>query len=292
MPIDTTELEELFTEFQLPQNLLGTILVSIVIVLAGVWISRRVASWTERSLNRAEVEPTMSRFLGQALYFFFLTIVLVVVLAYWGIPTGTIIAVLGAATLAVGLALQDSMANLASGVLVVVLKPFVVGDSVELDGKRGVVQEVRLFNTMLRDRDNRDIYVPNSKVMDGIIVNFSSSGCLRLDLEYGIAYEADIDRAMAIFEDILASDPRVLEDPPPVVAVKRLGESSVDFAVRPHVKVEDEVGTAFDITEAVKRRLDEAGVTIPFPQRDVHLIPAPGAGRDAGASEPAQPRGA
>lgn len=281
MPSGSDELSQLFQGFAWPENLLFTLATTALILLVGLWLSRLLSRWAVRSLDRADVEATMSRFLGQLVYFGLLALVVVLALANFGIPMASIIAVLGAATLAVGLALQDSLSNFASGVLLVVLKPFGVGDSVEIDGKRGTVLEVRLFQTKLRDRDNRDVYLPNNTIMENMIVNFSSSGSLRLDLEYGIAYEADIGRALAIFQAILDEDPRVLEDPAPVVAVKSLGDSSVNFAVRPHVEIQDEVGAAFDITEAVKRRLDEAGISIPFPQRDVHLVAPPG---EAGAA--------
>ena len=188
-----------------------------------------------------------------------------------------LVAVIGAAGLAIGFALQGSLANFASGVILIVFRPFRRGELVEVGGTLGVVKEIHIFNTILRTLDNKRVIIPNSKVTGDTITNYSAEGILRVDMVFGISYGDQIPKAKEILERILADDPRVLADPAPRVAVKELGSSSVDFAVRPYTKVEDYWDVYFDVTEKVKLTFDAQGVTIPFPQRDVHMKTAPAA---------------
>ncbi|MFO7725411.1 MAG: mechanosensitive ion channel, partial [Oceanipulchritudo sp.] len=179
--------------------------------------------------------------------------------------------VLGAAGLAVGLALQGSLSNFASGILIILFRPFKIGDFVEVGGVMGVVDEIGILMTEMHTVDNKGIVMPNAEIMNGHIVNFNARDTRRLDMTFGISYGDDIDKAKAILTDIIESDERCLKDPAPTIAIAELGDSSVNFVVRPWVKGTDYWGVLFDVHETVKKRFDAEGVSIPFPQRDVHL---------------------
>lgn len=253
---------------------------SIAIIFIGRWLAGIVVDGLKRVLSRAQVDQTLVVFLGNTLYYVLLALVLIAALSNIGIPTTSVIAVLGAATLAVGLAMQDSLANLAAGVVIILLRPYRLGDYVEVGGAEGYVHDIKIFHTALTARDNKIIYVPNSDVMDGNIVNYSRRDRIRLDLVFGISYGDDLLKAKRILQEIVAADERIAREPAPVVAVKELGDSSVNLTVRPYVRVRDMVPVTFTITEQVKLRFDAEGITIPFPQRDVHLLQANGAVRD------------
>ena len=200
-----------------------------------------------------------------------MTFVIIAALGMLGIQTTSFIAVLGAAGLAVGLALQGSLSNFAAGVLMIIFRPFKVGDFIEGAGTAGVVEEIQIFTTQLRTPDNKTIIIPNAKLTADNIVNFSAKGTRRADMVFGIGYDDDIDKARNIISEILSNEARILKDPPPQVAVSELADSCVNFVVRPWVDADDYWGVVFDVTEAVKKRFDAEGVNIPFPQRDVHL---------------------
>lgn len=254
-------------------RVLGAILILIVGRIVAGWLSRIV----NRVLTKAKVEVTLTRFLATLTRIALLTFVVLAALSTVGIQTASLIAIIGAAGLAIGFALQGSLSNLASGVMLVVIRPFKRGELVEMAGHLGVVKEIHIFNTIMTTLDNKRVIIPNAKITGDSIVNYSAEGVLRVDMVFGISYGDNIDKAKSILEGILAEDPRVLKDPAPMVAVKELGNSSVDFVVRPHVKVEDYWGVYFDVTEKVKLSFDRDGVSIPFPQRDVHLFQAAGA---------------
>ena len=189
-----------------------------------------------------------------------------------GVPIIQFAVVLGAAGLAIGLALQGSLANFASGVLMLIFKPFKVGDFVEVAGAKGTVAEIQIFNTVVTSPDNVKIIVPNAQVTGGNILNYSVNGTRRVDLIVGISYEDDLKKAQQVIERVLAGDDRVLKDPAPTVAVSELADSSVNFVVRPWVKAADYWDVYFDMTAKVKLSLDQNGISIPYPQRDVHMI--------------------
>jgi len=203
-----------------------------------------------------------------------LVLVVIVALSYLGVPTTSLVAVLGAATLAIGLALQDSIANLAAGLSIIAMRPIGVGDYVEVSGQEGFVAEVRLFHTLLTTRDNKSVYVPNKDVMGNNIINYSDAELIRLDLVYGISYSDDIGKAKRLLQQIVDNDERVAEQPPAIVAVKELADNSVNLIARPWVRVEDQPGVTFAVTEEVKLRFDQEGLSFPFPQREVHLLQA------------------
>jgi len=251
-------------------RVLGAILILIVGRIVAGWLARIV----KRLLTGAKVEETLTRFLATLTRIGLLTFVVLAALSTVGIQTASLIAVIGAAGLAIGFALQGSLSNLASGVMLVVIRPFKRGELVEMAGHLGVVKEIHIFNSIMTTLDNKRVIIPNAKITSDSIVNYSAEGVLRVDMVFGISYGDNIGKAKTILEGILAEDPRVLKDPAPMVAVKELGNSSVDFAVRPYVKVEDYWGVYFDVTEKVKLNFDRDGVSIPFPQHDVHMFQA------------------
>jgi small conductance mechanosensitive channel len=259
--------------FSLPlSELLFRIAVAIVILFIGRFVVKWLTQAARKAMDRAKVDETLITFLGKIIYFTLLLIVVVIALGVMGFPTTSIIAVLGAATLAIGLALQDSIANLASGALIITLRPFQVGDYVEAADEDGFVTEIRLFHTLLTTRDNKAIYLPNKDVMGNNRPNYSNTPLVRLDLVYGIGYGDDILKAKRILEEIVFANELVAEEPTPVIAVKELGDSSVNLLAQPYVKVGDEPAVTYSVTEQVKLKFDQEGISIPFPQRDVHLF--------------------
>jgi len=180
--------------------------------------------------------------------------------------------VLGAAGLAVGLAMQGSLANFAAGVLIIMFRPFKIGDFIDAGGSAGVVEVIGIFTTNLRTPDNRSVIMPNAGITGGNITNFSAKETRRIDMTFGVGYGDNLKTAREILERILAEDPRVLKDPAPTIGVAELGASSVDFAVRPWVKTSDYWPVKFDLNERIKVALEEGGCSIPFPQTDVHLF--------------------
>ncbi len=238
-------LSELVVQYGL--RLLG----SIIIFLVGRWLSRVLSRALARLLNRSAVDGTLVRFLTNIAYYALLVVTVIAALQNLGFSTTSVVAVLGAASLAVGLALQDSLANFAAGVMIILFRPFRVGDLVDAGGAFGRVQEVRIFNTVLSTLDNRRVIVPNGKIISDSITNHTVNGTLRVDMVFGIGYEDDIRQARRIFEEILAEDERVLAEPAPTVAVLELADSSVNFAVRPFVQAADYWPVRFSVTEQV-----------------------------------------
>ncbi len=259
--------------FSLPlSELLFRIVVAIAIVFVGRLISKWLTRAAKRTMDRAKTDQMLISFLGNITYYALLLVVIVIALGVLGFPTTSIIAVLGAATLAIGLALQDSIANLASGVLIIFLRPFRIGDYVETSDEEGFVTDIRLFHTLLTTRDNKAIYLPNKDVMGNNITNYSDTPLIRIDLVYGIGYSDDVLQAKRILEEIVVANDLVAKDPAPVIAVKELGDSSVNLIAWAYVEVKNEMIVTYNITEQVKVRFDQEGISIPFPQRDIHLF--------------------
>ncbi|MBR9984748.1 MAG: mechanosensitive ion channel, partial [Desulfosarcina sp.] len=200
-----------------------------------------------------------------------------------GIQTTSFIAIIGAAGLAVGLALQGSLSNFAAGFLLIIFRPFKVGDLVEAAGVFGVVEVIQIFTTQLKTADNKTVIVPNAKLTDDNIVNWTVKGTRRVDMVFGIGYDDDIDKARSLMANIIAEDGRILKSPEPQISVSELADSSVNFVVRPWVKVEDYWGVHFDLTEKIKKAFDANGVSIPFPQRDIHVYQHGGAAQEKSA---------
>jgi small conductance mechanosensitive channel len=204
-------------------------------------------------------------------YIGLLVFVVLAALGQLGIQTTSFIAVIGAAGLAIGLALQGSLSNFAAGFLMIIFRPFKVGDFIEGAGVSGTVEKIQIFTTQIITPDNKTIIIPNAKLSGDNIVNYSVRGTRRVDLVFGIGYGDDIDKARKIITDVIEKDARVLKDPPPVIAVMELADSSVNFAVRPWVKILDYWDLRFDVTETIKKRFDAERISIPFPQHDVHV---------------------
>ena len=252
--------------------------------IAVLVIGRMIASWgrklTHRSLERAGIDETVVPFASRLVYFLIMAFVLLAVLGLFGIPTTSIIAVLGAASLAVGLALQGTLTNFAAGVMLLIFRPFEVDDFIEVGGHVGVAKSIGVFATTLNTIDNVQITIPNGKVYGEAIKNYTANDIRRVDLVASVAYDDDLQTARDTLMGILEADGRVLDDPAPTVAVSELGSSSVDFVVRPWCRSEDYWDVRFDLTRRIKEALEEAGCSIPFPQQDMHVIHVPDVLRD------------
>ncbi|MCP3684287.1 MAG: mechanosensitive ion channel [bacterium] len=252
--------------------LYGTrIIGAIAIIILGRFAVGIFGSIIKRLLKKSKVDETLSKFLLAVAKIALLTFVVIAALNTLGIQTASFIAVIGAAGLAIGFALQGSLSNFASGVMLIIFRPLRTGDLVEAGGSMGIVQEIHIFNTILKTLDNKRVIIPNSKITSDNIVNYSIEGMLRIDMVFGISYGDDLRKAKQLLEKLVDSDERILKDPPSTVAVSELGDSSVNFVVRPYVLVQDYWGVYFDLTEKVKLTFDEQGISIPFPQRDVHI---------------------
>ncbi|CAH0992742.1 Small-conductance mechanosensitive channel [Sinobacterium norvegicum] len=244
---------------------------AILIYLVGMMVARMVTGFVNRAMEKKGIEKTVSAFVGNIIHGLVVGLVLVIVLSQLGVQTASLVAVLGAAGLAVGLALQGSLSNFASGVLLVMFRPLKVGDFVDAGGAAGTVESVTMFSTVIVTPDNKQVTVPNTSVLSGPIVNYSAKPIRRVDLLVGVAYDADLAQVKKILADIVASDDNVLEGEEVTIAVKELADSSVNFVMRSWVKKENYWPSYFDQTEKVKLALDAAGISIPFPQVDVHF---------------------
>ncbi|MBN2433464.1 MAG: mechanosensitive ion channel [Acidobacteria bacterium] len=247
------------------------ILAALVILLIGRWLAKMLRKLMERVMARGQADPIIISFVANLSYIALLTFAVLAALNQLGVQTTSFIAVIGAAGLAIGLALQGSLSNFAAGFMMIIFRPFVVGDYVEAAGMSGTVEEVKLFTTQLNTPDNRTVIIPNSNLMNNTIINYTSKGTRRVDMVFGIAYADDIDRAKAVLTEILEQDDRVLKDPPFTIGVLALAESCVNIAVRPWVNASEYFNVLMDVTETVKKRFDAAGIHIPFPQHDVHI---------------------
>jgi len=248
------------------------ILAAIIILVVGLWLAKKIKAGFVSALNKKEVDPTLVGFFSSMLHGGLVIFIVIAAIGKLGVQTTSFVAVIGAAGLAVGLALQGSLSNFASGVLLILFKPFKAGDVIKAGGEAGVVVEVGILTTELKTPDNVKIIMPNSSIMGGSITNISAHPTRRVDMVVGVGYGDDLNKAKQIMEDLLAADERVLKDPAPTIAVSNLGDSSVDFVVRPWVNAADYWAVKFDFTKAVKEKFDAEGVSIPFPQRDVHLF--------------------
>lgn len=258
------------------QNWLSThgmnIIGAIVVLILGRIIAGMLRNVLQKVLMKSNLDQTIVGFLGNLFYGLLITLVVLVALGQVGVETTSFIAIIGAAGLAVGIALKDSLSNFAAGVMLLINKPFGIGDYVEAGGTSGSVNEIKLFATKLKTPDNKVVYIPNSSIVNGNITNYTAEATRRVDMEFGIGYSDDIDKAKDIILKLLSNDDRVLKDPAPQIVVGSLGESSVNIVVRPWTKKEDYWGFYFDMTENVKKKFDEEGISIPFPQSDVHLF--------------------
>ena len=244
---------------------------AVLIFVIGKWVARLIARLLEKLMIKSNMDKTLAKFLRNLVYFLLLAFVIIGAIDKLGVQTTSLVAIIGAAGLAIGFALQGSLSNFAAGVMIIIFRPFKVGDFVEAAGTMGSVQEIKIFSTILRSPDNRLIVVPNSKITADNITNFTAIDRRRIDMVFGISYDDDIRKAKEVLEGIVKSDQRVLSDPAQVIAVSELGDSSVNLVCRPWVKPSDYWDVYFETTEKAKLALEAAGLTIPFPQRDVHM---------------------
>jgi small conductance mechanosensitive channel len=252
-------------------NLLGAVLTLAFGWIVAGWLGRRIQARAERS---KVLDPTLAIVLGKVARGLVLLLTLIAVLNQFGVQTASLIALVGAAGLAIGLALQGALSNVASGIMLLALRPFKVGDYVDF-GDSGVVDEIGLFVTRMHTVDNIAMTVPNSKIWGNVIRNYAVNETRRIDLVFGIGYGDDIDKAIGIIRDTIAGDPRLLKDPEPLVAVAELADSSVNLYARPWVARADFFAAKLDLMKKVKERFDAEGITIPFPQRDIHHYEMP-----------------
>jgi small conductance mechanosensitive channel len=250
---------------------------AIAVLIVGRMVAGMLRKATTRGLERADTDATLVPFLSGLVYYAAIAVVIIAVLGLFGIQTTSLVAVLGAAGLAIGLALQGTLSNFSSGVMLLVFRPFKVGDVIEVAGTKGSVAEVGIFTTTLNTPDNVKIIVPNSAIYGDTITNYSAYDTRRNDLLIGVGYDDDLNIARQTILDVLAGDGRVLKEPAAQVAVSELADSSVNFIVRPWCKADDYWDLRFDLTRAIKEQLESAGCSIPFPQRDVHIHDGAGA---------------
>jgi len=249
-------------------KIIGAIIILILGRIAA-GIGRKIV---KRILEKSKTDPAIVSFVGSMIYFLILIFAVLAALAKFGIQTASFVAILGAAGFAVGFALQGSLANFAAGVLILVLRPFKIGDFIDGAGVAGTVKDIQLFTTVLATPDNVKIMVPNGKLFGDTIKNISAFDTRRVDLVIGIGYTSDIQKAYDVMMNLIKEDTRILSDPPATIAVSELADSSVNFVVRPWVKKEDYWGVKFDLTRKIKEAFDENGIEIPFPQQVVHMI--------------------
>lgn len=252
---------------------------SVIGAVALLIIGRIVAGWVRRSvvtvLTQAETDVSLIPFLSSMAYYVVFSVVLIAVLSLFGIETTSLVAVFGAAGLAVGLALQGTLSNFAAGVMLLIFRPISVGDVVEVAGEPGTVQEISIFSTILNTGDNVRVTIPNAQVFGNVVKNYSVNATRRVDLVMGISYNDEIAKAIEVIERVITSDARTLRDPAPTVAVSELADSSVNLVVRPWCKKEDYWALRFDLTRALKEQLEANGCALPYPQRDVHVLQFP-----------------
>ncbi len=244
---------------------------ALAVFLIGKFLVRLVVSAISKVMQKQAVDKTLETFICNLVRISLMVVVVIAAIGALGIQTTSFIAIFGAAGLAVGLALQGSLSNFASGVLIVLFRPYRVGDFIEAAGIAGSVEQVQILTTILKTGDNKQIIVPNSQIMDSIITNYSANDTRRVDMVVGVSYDDDLDKVRKTIEDLIAAEDRILAEPAPTIAVSALADSSVNFVVRPWVNSADYWGVMFDMTEAIKKRFDAEGISFPFPQQDVHL---------------------
>jgi len=248
------------------------IVAALLIFFIGKWLARMVTNLLTKLLDKKNIDATLIQFLDSILYYTFLIVVIIAAAGQLGINTTSFLTIVGAAGLAIGLALKDSLSNFASGFMLIMFHPFRIGDFVNAGGASGTVKSIDMFNTTIHTPDNQKVIVPNSKITSDVITNVTANDTRRVDMVIGIGYQDDIAKAKTVLEGIIKDEKRVLENPVTTIAVSELADSSVNFVVRPWVKTADYWGVYFDLTEKIKITFDKEGISIPYPQQDVHLF--------------------
>ncbi len=247
------------------------VLLAVVTLIIGLWIIKILMGGVKKGMEKRDVDVALRQFLGSILGITLKIMLLISVISMVGIEMTSFVAILAAAGLAVGMALSGTLQNFAGGVMIILFKPFKVGDFISAQGHTGTVNEIQIFNTILKTPDNKTIIIPNGGLSTSSMTNFSTEPQRRVDFSFGIGYGDDIDKAKAIIKGLIDKDVRILKDPEPFIAVSELADSSVNFAVRVWAEAADYWGIFFDMNENVKKSFDKEGVSIPFPQTDVHV---------------------
>jgi small conductance mechanosensitive channel len=267
--MDTTEIINSITQIAADFGL--RLLYAVLIIFVGRWVVKLLLKIIKSALEKTTVEETVRIFVANLLNTLLMVIIFIAAINQLGIETTSIIAMLGAAGLAIGLALQGSLANFAAGILIVIFRPYKVGDYIEAGSAAGTVLDIQIFSTVLKTPDNKVVVVPNGTIMDSSIINYTGQETRRVDIIASCGYEDDIDKVKDILQDILNQDERILEEPEPRIAVSELADNSINFIVRPWVKSSDVLSVKYSILEQIKKRFDAEGISIPYPQRDVHI---------------------
>jgi small conductance mechanosensitive channel len=267
--MENIDIEQILNDYIMPWGI--NIVMALVIFIVGRWVVNILNGVIQKLMKRANMDEILISFLSSIIRSVLLLFVVVAALDQLGVDTTSFIALLGAAGLAIGLSLQGSLQNFASGVMLIVFRPFKKGDFVDVAGTAGVVSEIGIFTTTMTTPDNKLIIVPNGAIYGGTITNFSAKDTRRVDMVFGIGYGDDIHKAKQLLNDIIAADERVLADPAPTIALGELGDSSVNFLVRPWVNSGDYWAVMWDTNEKVKDTFDANGISIPFPQMDIHV---------------------
>ena len=247
------------------------ILLALAIFIIGRWVAKALRNRIKKTMETRKVDPALVSFGTNIIYYVLVIAVTLAAVQQLGFQTTSLVAILGAAGLAVGLALGGALSNFASGVLIILFRPFKIGDFIDAGGQAGVVEEIGVLVTILRSPDNKKIIQPNTSIMSGAIINFTANDTRRVDMTVGVSYTDDLDKVQNIILDVLNADERILKDPAPQVVVAELADSSVNFNVRPWCATGNYWGVFFDFQKAIKQRLDNEGVSIPFPQQDVYM---------------------
>ena len=267
--MDTAKLIDFITQITADFGL--RILYAVLIIFVGRWIVKLLLKIIKTALEKTSIEETVRIFVANLLNTLLMVIIFIAAINQLGIETTSIIAMLGAAGLAIGLSLQGSLANFAAGILVVIFKPYKVGDYIEAGSAAGTVLDIQIFSTVLKTGDNKIVIIPNGIIMKDSIVNYSGQATRRVDIVASCGYEDDIDKVKEILRDILNQEDRILAEPEPKIAVSELADNSINFIVRPWVNSSDVLNVRYSILEQIKKRFDEEGISIPYPQRDVHI---------------------
>ena len=262
-----SENSELISQYVIPW--------AILIYVVGRWIAKLIVKSVVKLMARSNVDESLRQFSASIIGAILTVFIIIAAIEQLGVDTTSIMAIFAAAGLAVGLALKDSLSNFSAGVMLIIFKPFKLGDFVNAGGSSGVVEEIQIFNTIMRTGDNQEIIIPNSHIYGGSITNVSARETRRIDLVIGIGYDDNIGKAKQLLEGIIAGNPLILSEPEPTIMVLDLGESCIDLAVRPWVKTADYWGVRAELLQTIKETFDEQGISIPYPQQDVHMINSP-----------------
>jgi small conductance mechanosensitive channel len=267
--IESIDISSITTEYVIPWGI--NVFFALAIFVIGRWVAKLIVKLLEKVLLRAKMDEILIKFVSSIVSSLLLLFIIIAALDQLGVNTTSLIALIGAAGLAVGLAMQNSLQNFAAGVMLIVFRPFTKGDFVEVGGVSGVVDAISILSTTMHTGDNRVVIVPNGSIYGSAITNYSARDTRRVDMVFGIGYNDDIKKAKEIMQDIVTNHELVLPEPEPLIAVSELADSSVNFNVRPWVKSSDYWAVRFDITEKIKLAFDENGISIPYPQMDVHM---------------------